>query len=659
LNIAHRLAVMASVSSILCCQAAVAAPYTMPVYSSAAEVNADCDRMMNDLKDAQAKLEGMTSTSGAALLPQLDAIYRRFEDTDGPMALLTAVHPDKAIRDATEACDLRYQAFNAAYLQSAKVFELLRQVQPADDIDRRFLKDTIDAFTDAGAALPANKQKRAQDINNEISRLSQEFERVVREDKTQVAFTEAELMGVPPNVWRDAKRDEQGRYLLGMAYPISGPVIERAVNPQSRERMWRALNGRGGSANLKTLSELANLRREYAAIFGFESYADFAERRHMAETPANIQKFLATVKDAVVKREETDFALLRGFKARELKQGVAATKIERWDLNYYKQMARKAKFAVDGEQFRQYFPPDASVKFVLRLATKLFGVDFVPSQEPLWHADARAFEVVDLATSKPLAMLYVDLYPREDKFSHAAMWGIRASSTLVGRLPAGGLVANLDRNGLTINELKTLLHEFGHALHQVLSKTRYASQGGTNVQVDYVEAPSQMLEDWIYDPKVLAVFKEVCATCKPVPAALLTRADKARHFAKGIDVSAQHFYASYDLALYGNEPQEPMMLWAHMEAATPMGYVEGSMEPASFGHIASGYAAGYYSYLWSLVVAEDLRTAFEGKKLSLEVGHRYRDTVLANGGQVAPKELVRQLLGRPTDSKAFFKSLNK
>jgi len=317
------------------------------------------------------------------------------------------------------------------------------------------------------------------------------------------------------------------------------------------------------------------------------------------------------------------------------------------------------KFAVDEEEFRQYFPPDASVKFVFRLATRLFGVEFVPSPEPLWHADAHAFEVVDVATKKPLATLYVDLYPREDKFSHAAMWGFHNPSTLVGRLPAGGLVANLDRKGLTIDELKTLLHEFGHALHQVLSNTRYASQGGTNVQLDYVEAPSQMLEDWIYDPVVLAVFKDVCADCKPVPAALLAKADKARHFAKGIAVSRQHLYASYDLALHGKEPQDPLTLWARMEGATPLGYVEGSMLPASFGHIASGYAAGYYGYLWSLVMAEDLRTAFEGKKLSSEVGHRYRDTVLANGGQIAPKELVRQFLGRPTDSKAFFKSLNK
>ncbi len=655
------LALVAAAATLasLAASAGQPAPYAMPVYKNADEVTAACDRMMSDLKSAQTALEEMPNTSGATLLQQLDAMYRTYEDTDGPMSLLTAVHPDKAIRDATEACDLRYQAFSASFLQSTKVLALLKQVQPADDIDRRFVKDTMDAFEDAGAALPDDKRHRAEELNNQISKLAQEFERRVREDKTQVAFTEAELKGVPPEAWKSARRDEQGRYLLGMAYPVSGPVIERAVNPKTRERMWRAFQSRGGQDNLNTLSQLVALRHEYAGLFGFDSYANFAERRRMAETEAEVEKFLGTVKGAVEQREKADVELLRGFKARETKRKLADTKLERWDVAYYSERARRARFSIDEEQFRQYFPSDASVKFVFRVATKLFNVDFVPVEQPLWHADAQAFEVVDLSSKQPIAMLYVDLYPREDKFSHAAMWGFRNPSTAIGRLPAGGLVANLDRKGLTIDELKTLLHEFGHALHQTLSHTRYASQGGTNVQLDFVEAPSQMLEDWVYDPKVLGIFKEVCASCKPVPAALVARADKARHFGKGIQVSRQHLYASYDLAMYGREPQDPLKLWSRMEGATPLGHVEGSMLPASFGHIASGYPAGYYGYLWSLVVAEDLRTAFEGKRLSADVGKRYRDTVLSNGSQVAPKELVREFLGRPTDSRAFFKSLNK
>jgi thimet oligopeptidase len=639
--------------------AAWSAPYAMPAYRTPAEVDADCNRMMADLKAAQSQLEEMPGTRGAALLPQLDAMTRRYEDTDGPMSLLTAVHPDKAIRDATEACDLRYQAFNTGFLQNPRVYALLKQVEPADDIDRRYLQDLRDAFEDSGVALPAAKQQRAQDINNEISRLSQSFERRVREDRTQVAFTEAELKGVPPNVWKNAKRDEQGRYLLGMDYPTSVPVIERAVNPASRERMWRAFQNRGGSDNLKTLAQLADLRREYARLFGFDSYADFALRRRMAQREDTVQGFLGTVKQALVQRELADLALLRATKARDLKQSARSTTVHRWDVAYYTEIARQAKYAVDEEQFRPYFPPEASLQFVFRTAARLFGVTFQPVPQTLWHPEARGFAVVDTASNRELGTLFVDLYPREDKFSHAAVWSFRNVSTLVGRQPAAGLVVNVDRNGLTISELETLLHEFGHALHALLSSTRYASEGGTNVKLDFVEAPSQMLEDWVYDPKVLALFQQVCADCKPVPAALLARADKARHFAKGIRFSRQHLYASYDLAVHGRTPEEPMALWARMEGATPLGHVPGTMFPAGFGHIASGYAAGYYSYLWSLVIAEDLRTAFEGRKLSPEVGARYRETVLANGGQVAPGELVARFLGRPTDSRAFFKWLNK
>jgi thimet oligopeptidase len=166
-----------------------------------------------------------------------------------------------------------------------------------------------------------------------------------------------------------------------------------------------------------------------------------------------------------------------------------------------------------------------------------------------------------------------------------------------------------------------------------------------------------MLEDWVYDPKVVALYAEVCPGCTPVPDDLLARAKDARNYGKGVDFSRQHLYASYDLALHGREPAEPLALWAAMDGVTPLGYVPGSMFPASFEHIASGYAAGYYGYLWSLVLAEDLRTAFAADRLSPQVGARYRTTVLENGGQVAPSDILQSFLGRPTNSRAFFDSL--
>jgi len=286
-------------------------------------------------------------------------------------------------------------------------------------------------------------------------------------------------------------------------------------------------------------------------------------------------------------------------------------------------------------------------------------VRFAPLEQATWHPDVRAFAVNDVASGALLGTLFVDLYPRADKYNHAAVWPIVNVSTRSGRLPAAALVVNFNRQGLTLDELETLLHEFGHALHGLLSTTRYTSQGGSSVLHDFVEAPSQMLEDWVYDPKVLALFQQVCAACKPVPPELVERALHASRLTKGLQTARQLLYAEYDLALHARERQDPMALWAKLEGATPLGYVKGTMLPAGFGHIASGYAAGYYGYMWSLVLAEDMRTPFAANKLDPAVGRRYRQSVLANGGQVAPEELLERFLGRPSNSQAFFQSLNQ
>lgn len=650
-----------------CAAAAVAAtsaiaqtqPFVFPRYDSAKPIDIACQKLIADQKDAEKRLEQAAADGGAGTLAALDAFNTRYEDTLGPLGLLAAVHPDKAIRDAAEACDLAYQDFNSAFFQNPRIYALLKQVQAADPVDRRTLRDVLDAFEDSGVGLPVEKQARARAINTEVTRLSQEFERRIREDRTRVPFTAAELKGVPPSVWQRATRDAKGRYLLGLDYPTSTPVLERAHAAATRERMWRAIMGLGGAENIKVLAQLVALRREYAQLFGFDSYADFVLRRRMAKNATAVSAFLDEVQGAVAKREVADLDKLRADKARRERTPLGETRIERWDAAYYTERVRSATYRVDQEAFRRHFPPEASVQFVFAVAERLFGVRFAASTQPLWHPDARAYEVREKAGDQLLGTLYVDLYPRADKYNHAAVWPIRMSTALAQRRPAAALVVNFNRKGLTIEELETLLHEFGHAVHNLLSQTRYAANGGSNVQLDFAEAPSQMLEEWVYDPKVLALFQQVCRACPPVPPEMIERAGRARHFAKGIFFARQHLFASYDLALYGAKPQDPLALWTQMEGATPLGHVPGSVFPAQFGHIATGYAAGYYGYLWSLVVAEDLRSAFAADRLDPAVGRRYRDTVLANGGQLAPEDLVQQFLGRSFSNQAFFQFLSK
>lgn len=657
-------AVMSLVSTVRAAEPA--APFVFPNFRSAAAIAADCQAMLSDLKQAEARLTDVTlgtEPPGPELLVEVDAMTRRAEDTLGPLAVLVAVSPHKAIRDAGDACDRDYQAYASRFLQNAAAHARLQQVNVSDDIDRRFLRDTLDAFADSGVALPADRQQRVREINDELTALTQAFERRLREDRTKLLFTQAELAGVPTGVWRNAPRDAQGRYRLGLEQATVFPVLENATLAATRERMWRAFQSMGGPENIETLAALTQRRRELAKLLGHASYADLVLRRRMARGEAEVQTFLTSVKDAVRSRELFDLGELRIAKAVHLKQGVDVTVLDRWDTTFYAERVRRARHAVDQEQFRRHFPPDASLRFVFRLAEHLFGVTFSPvasaANSSLWHPDARSYAVADRETNVHLGTLFVDLYPRADKFNHAAVWGFRNASKLADRRPASALVVNFNRQGLTLDELETLLHEFGHALHSLLSQTRYAAQGGTSVRLDFVEAPSQMLEDWVYDPQVLTLFAEACPRCKPVPRALLAQAREARDFGKGVQFSRQHLFASYDLALHSREPAEPLTLWAQMEGTTLLGHVDGSLFPAGFEHIAGGYAAGYYGYLWSLVLAEDLRTAFASDRLDAQVGRRYRETVLENGGQVAPAELMQRFLGRATDSRAFFEALKK
>ena len=650
------LALLASVAAVgAAAQAAWPGP-AFPPFEQPADIQARCDQDLRQIRSALTVLE--KQPGDAAWLAAYDAFNAQLEDLYGPVAFVSNVHPDRAVRDAAEACDLRWQAFITAFGQNERLYRAAKAVQPADDIDRAALAEVLDNFVDAGAALQGPQRARAKALQDRINNLGQQFDRRLRNEQTKLAFDLKDLDGVPEPLLKAAKRNAKGQLLLGLDYPTYFPVLERATREATRERMWRAAMNQGGTANIALLNQIARLRQDYARLFGQPSYADFVLRRRMAGSLATTQSFLDEVKSAVQGSELADLAVLREAKAADLGKPVQQVSLQRWDLAFYTERVRQQRFQVDAEKFRPYFPPQASLAFVMRVAERMFGIRYERVEAArLWHPEAQAYAVMDATTGRPLAGLTVDLYPRDGKYGHAAVWSYRQGSTLTGRLPQAALVVNFDRRGLTLEELETLLHEFGHALHSNLSATRYALNAGTSVKGDFVEAPSQMLEDWVYDPSVLKLFQEVCSTCEPVPLQMIQQARAAKNFAKGIATARQHLYASFDLALHAAKAPDAMTIWSRMEGATPLGHVPQSRLPASFSHVAGGYAAGYYGYLWSLVVASDLRTAFKDQRLDPAVGRRYRDGVLGQGGQRPPADMLRDFLGRETNARAFYEDL--
>lgn len=651
-------ALLALLLSLSAAQAAPTLPGpNFPQYRSAADVASRCQAGLKGASQRVAALERRALDGG--WLAAFDDLTVYLEDHQGPNDFVLNVHPNKAVRDAAQACSLRWADFGSRLGQNEKLYRALQKAPQADAIDAEFVRLASAQFEDSGVALPRPQRARAKQILDKLTELDQQFNKNLRDAGTRVAFTEAELQGVPDSVWAQAPRDAQGRRLLGVDYPTYVPVMRSAENGETRRRMWLAKTNEGGQANLDLLAQIVTLRGEYAKLFGFDNYVDFNLRRRMAQNGATATRFLDAVSGAVTAREKDELQELRAAKAQHVGTPLAQTTVERWDASFYGERVKLQKFSVDQNAFRPYFPPQASLAFALRVIEKMMGVKYERIPNALWHDEAQTYVVSDAASGKPIAQLYVDLYPRDGKYNHAAVWPLRGSATRLQRTPAAALVVNFDRNGLTLDEVETLLHELGHAVHVNLSATRYAASAGTAVMHDFVEAPSQMLEDWVYDPQVLKLMQEVCPTCKPVPDALVAQAQAAKHDGKGGQFGRQHLYASYDLALHQQAKPEPLPLWARMEGATPLGHVPHTMFPAGFAHIAGGYGAGYYGYLWSLVVAMDLRTAFAADKLDPAVGQRYRERVLGQGAQKPAPALVRDFLGRDSNSQAFFEYLKK
>jgi thimet oligopeptidase len=296
------------------------------------------------------------------------------------------------------------------------------------------------------------------------------------------------------------------------------------------------------------------------------------------------------------------------------------------------------------------------VQYTLLVAETLYGVKFVEAKVPAWHPDVRYYDVIDAKSGRFISGFYLDLFPREGKFNHAAAFPIRGVSRVAKRTPLSALVTNFNREGLNHDELETLMHEFGHVLHGVLSQADYNPHAGTSVKGDFVEAPSQMFEEWARRPQPLALFKKVCADCPQLSIEEIAKLEAARRYGMGIRYSRQWLYAAFDMSL-ATDPQPPLTVWKALEGATPLGHVEGTSFPSSFSHIANQYAAGYYGYMWSEVLALDMLSQFKANMLDPAVGARYRDTILAQGGQEEEMTLVKRFLGREPSNEAFFQEI--
>ena len=606
--------------------------------------------------DAQARFAKLEQASDVDVLNEWDDITIDLENAIGPIAVLNNLHTEAKVRDAGQDCLVKISSFQTEIFQNEKLFQRVNAVKPESPARTRFRLDLVEAFEDSGVALPTEKRARAKEISDRIDLLGQEFAKNIRDNRTKLTFTPAESKGLPQS-YIDRVKNAEGNLVVGFDYPDYVPFQSSSENEKARERYYIEYQKRGTAKNLAILDEVVKLRKELATLYGYPSYAHYVTKRRMSETPQAVNAFLDDVSKSVKDVEKRELEELRKLKSETLGTPIASTKINRWDVSYWREKLRAQRYSIDQESTRQYFPSDATRNWIIDITSRMYGVKFEAATVPVWHPEVLYYDVKEASTGAYVGGVYLDLYPRDGKYKHAAAIPLRHGSTRNGRRPLSVLMTNFDRKGLTFDEVETFFHEFGHVMHNTLSNTEFASQGGTSVQRDFVEAPSQIYEEWARRPETLALLKAHCAGCPELDAKTIAALQAARKYGKGIDYTRQHNYAAFDMALAAEKPGTAMDEWKKVEGAMILGYVPGTEFPGTFGHIVGGYAAGYYGYMWSEVIGRDMLSAWGSNLLDTSVGMKFRKQVLARGGEQNAKIVVEEFLGRPVSSKAFFEEL--
>ena len=581
-------------------------------------------------------------------------------DASARASLLRSVHPDSAMRDAGERCEQEAEALSTELALDPEVYAPLSRVNAAgeDDATRWYLFRVLRDFRRAGVDKDPQTRARARALNEELVRIGQEFQRNIRDDVRSIQVSAAELEGLPADYVR-----AHASGVVTTDSPDYVPFMTYSRSSRARERLWKIYRQRAHPANSMVLDRMLGRRHELARLLGYESWAAYVTEDKMIGSARAAADFIERIAGASEARAGKDYESLL---ARKRRDQPSAERVDAWDSEALKERVRAEQLGFDSQSVRPYFELGRVMDGIFETTARMFGIEYRRlSDAPVWHSDVSAWEVVE--QGRTLGRFFLDLFPREGKYKHAAQFTL-ASGVREGALPEGALVCNFHRPGaepalLDHGEVVTFFHEFGHLLHHLFGgNTPWAGLSGVRTEWDFVEAPSQMLEEWCWDVSVLQRFARHVETGQPIPADLVERMRAADEFGKGLRVRQQMFYAATSLRLHDRDPRglDTTALGAEMqERYTPFRHVPGTYFQESFGHL-EGYSAIYYTYMWSLVIAKDLFGVFRREGLlNPAAAARYRRAILEPGGGAPAAKLVESFLGRPASFDAFAEWLNK
>lgn len=617
------------------------------------------------LADARRRFAALENAAGpktvAAVLEPWNEMWMVIDRTLSRAGLLREVHPDRDVRAAADACEQEAQKLITEITLARPLYDAMSAVDASreDAPTQRYLKHVLRDFRRAGVDKDETARRRVAALKEELVKIGQEFAKNIREDVRGIRLDSSrDLEGLPQDYIDSHKPGADGKITVTTDYPDYVPFMTYAMSDARRLELYKAFRQRGTPKNLDLLKRMLEKRFQLATTLGYAHWADYVTEDKMIKTAEAARAFLKKVDEVSATRAERDYqellAVLR-------KIDPAAQEIGDWRKAFVEEAVKRGKYRFDSQEVRPYFAYDNVKQGVLGLTSRLFGVAIKRLETAdVWHASVEAYEMSD--ASGVIGRFYLDMHPRDDKYKHAAAFPIQAG--VAGkRLPEAALACNFPsgRGLMEHDHVETFFHEFGHLIHHLFGgRQRWVGVSGFNTEWDFVETPSQMLEEWAWDDQALATFAKD-EKGKTIPEELVNKMRKARDFGKGLWARQQIFYASLSLAYHDQDPgalDTTALMKALQAKYTPFKYVEDTYFHASFGHL-DGYSAIYYTYLWSLVIAKDLFSVFEKEgMLNPAPAARYRKHILEPGGSKDAKDLVSDFLGRAYTFESFTRWLN-
>jgi thimet oligopeptidase len=594
-----------------------------------------------------------------------DAAIEQLSLAGAQAGILNSVAADEAVRDQAQMEAQRVSMAGSALSLNRAVYDALVAIdlQGADPATKHYVERTLLSYRLAGVDKDQATRDRLQALHEKATRHSLDFSRNIQEGAKTIEALSAELEGLPADYIARHPVNAEGRVTLTTDPPDMQPVMTFAASAALRERMFLAYNTRAYPANQQILLDLLATRQEIASILGFRSWADLATADQMMGSAANVRTFLAKLNEASREGAVREHELILNF-TRSREPGTKAIDIV--SRGYWYEQFRRAEFDFDSQSVRPYFPYGQVEAGVLETAAQLFKIEFRRVDAPAWDPAVSVFDVHD--GSKIVGRFYLDMHPREgkDKWFSAApvVTGVRGryqpEAALICNFPGGD---DKDPGLMQYSDVVTFFHEFGHLMHAILGgQTEWAGLSGFATEGDFIEVPSQMLEEFFRDEKLLQAFAKHYQTGEVLPSEIIQKMKLAGSFGRADWVRAQLYYTTLSLDLHDHDPaaidldETTKRLY---ESLQPWTWKDGNRMYASFGHL-TGYSSNYYTYAFDKVIALDFFAQFDpADLLGCEAGAKYRRTVLEQGGSKPGRQMVRDFLGRDEEFAAFSKWLNE